>query len=206
MREKPGKAYYRFNIVDLILFQGGIMKLLKVLCVLALAISVTGLVYAETQSVKISGDLDVRSIMRGAYNLQAGHMENNTWATPAGVQEVRTGNQDDWQTYFMSTTEVQIDTDLTDNVSAAVRLFNQRDWNVRAKSVDVTTAPTAGYTSNSEEFDVGVNLAYIELKEFLYSPLTLKIGRQNIWFGKVSSLAPTREILTTTSTQKSIQL
>ncbi|MGB3113421.1 MAG: alginate export family protein, partial [Candidatus Omnitrophota bacterium] len=33
-------------------------------------------------------------------------------------------------------------------------------------------------------FDVDVDLAYIELKEFLYSPLTLRIGRQDLWFGK----------------------
>jgi len=38
------------------------MRLLKGLCVLVLAIGLTGLVYAETQSVKISGDLTIRSI------------------------------------------------------------------------------------------------------------------------------------------------
>jgi hypothetical protein len=33
-------------------------------------------------------------------------------------------------------------------------------------------------------FNVELELAYIELKEFLYSPLTLKIGRQDLWFGR----------------------
>ncbi|MDD5438941.1 MAG: alginate export family protein [Candidatus Omnitrophica bacterium] len=151
------------------------MRFLKVLCVLALAISISGLVYAETQSVKISGDLDVKSIMRDAYNLSKRNAE---------PVDLRTGNQDTWQTYFMSTTEVQIDADLTDNVAAAIRLFNQRDWDVQAKSVQVSTYANEGYAPNPEEFNVDVNLAYIELKEFLYSPLTLKIGRQNLWFGK----------------------
>jgi hypothetical protein len=31
---------------------------------------------------------------------------------------------------------------------------------------------------------VNIDLAYIELKEFLYSPLTLRIGRQDLWFGR----------------------
>lgn len=165
------------------------MRLLKGLCVLVLAIGLTGLVYAETQSVKISGDLTIRSIFRGDYDLNRNHAE------PTGeVGSPRTGNQDDWDTYFMTTTELQIDADLTDNVSAVIRLYNQRDWNVTDKSIGIYSydcngdftplANRGGYTANDNEFDVGVDLAYIELKEFLYSPLTLKIGRQDIWFGK----------------------
>ncbi|MFH1594087.1 MAG: alginate export family protein [Candidatus Omnitrophota bacterium] len=94
----------------------------------------------------------------------------------------------------MTTTELQIDADLTDNVSAVVRLFNQRDWNVQASTAaNMAAAPVANVTpiiaalragTNADEFDIGVDLAYIELKEFLYSPLTLKIGRQDLWYGK----------------------
>lgn len=151
------------------------MRILKVLVVLAMAISLTGLVYAETQSVKISGDLTVRSFMRGNYDMAHNHQENDT---------TRTGIEDDWQTYFMSTTEIQVEADLTDNVSGVIRLFNQRDWDVAGKEVNVNTNMMDGYTYNANEFSVGVDLAYIELKEFLYSPLTLKIGRQDLWFGK----------------------
>lgn len=162
------------------------MRLLKGLCVLVLAIGLTGMVYAETQSVKISGDLTIRGIARENYDLDRHHAEMLN----------RSGASSDWDTYFMTTTEVQIDADLTDNVSAVLRLYNQRDWGTRAKSILSTTlygASTvtagqgvsfAGYTANDNEFDVGVDLAYIELKEFLYSPLTLRIGRQDLWFGK----------------------
>jgi len=162
------------------------MRLLKGLCVLALAIGLTGLVYAETQSVKISGDLTVRSFFRGDYDLDKNDTEQGEVFT-AGAN-IRTSGSDDWQKYFMTTTEVQVDADLTDNVGAVIRLFNQRDWNVYTKSITQTTniAPLTygGYTATDDEFDIGVDLAYIELKEFLYSPLTLKIGRQDIWFGK----------------------
>ena len=151
------------------------MRFFKVLCVIALAVCLTGIVYAETQSVKISGDLAIRSFMRGDYDLDKNHAETAV---------TRTGGQDDWQTFLMSTTEVQIDADLTDNVAAVVRLFNQRDWGTRTKAIAAATNTTAGYTMNADEMQIGVDLGYIELEEFLYSPLTLRIGRQDLWFGK----------------------
>jgi len=40
------------------------MKFLRALCVLAVALCVAGSVYAETQSVKVSGDLTMRGIVR----------------------------------------------------------------------------------------------------------------------------------------------
>lgn len=151
------------------------MRFLKGLVVLALAITVTGLVYAETQSVKISGDIDIKSFLRGNYDLNHDSAEQVA---------IRTGNQDDWQDYFMTQTQIKIEADLTDNVVGMIGLFNQRDWNVRAKSLQATTFVDQGYTMDVDEFEVGINLAYIELKEFLYSPLTLKIGRQKMWFGQ----------------------
>jgi len=159
------------------------MKLLRIACVVALALCLTTSVYAGTQSVKISGDLTIRSLIRGDYDLSKNDAEGLGLGGNA-----RTGAQSNWQKYFMSTTEVQLDADLTDNVSAVIRLFNQRDWDVTTKSLTYATNLSnlgdAGYTSNANEFDVGVDLAYIELKEFLYSPLTIKVGRQDIWFGK----------------------
>ena len=161
------------------------MSFTKVLCVIALAVCLMGgIAYAETQSVKISGDITLRSFNRGDYDLD----HNN-----ARPFIPRVGNQSDWQSYFMTTTEVQIDADLTDNVAGVIRLFNQRDWNVRAKNIMADNANGGisdmtlrgnGYMQSADEFDVGIDLAYVELKEFLYSPLTLKIGRQDIWFGK----------------------
>lgn len=154
------------------------MKLLKTICVVGLALCLTTIAYAGTQSVKISGDLTVRSIMRDDYGL----------GSPAEIDPARTGPQSASDMYFMSSTEVQIDADLTDNVSAVIRLGNQRDWNGAEKSIsDTTTLATngeGGLTYDEEEFMVAVDLAYIELKEFLYSPLTLRIGRQDLWFGK----------------------
>ena len=153
------------------------MRLLIAICALVLALGLTTSVYAETQSVKISGDLAIRGFVRDNYQI----------ATPVEADATRTGPQSPSDTFVMSSTEVQIDADLTDNVSAVIRLGNQRDWRVRAKSINSDQSLIAGadgWTNNTDEFDVGIDLAYIELKEFLYSPLTLRVGRQDIWFGK----------------------
>ena len=169
------------------------MKLVRTLCVLGLALCLATSVYAGTQSVKISGDLAVRSFLRGDYDFDANHQRNQAAALvvlPSGAQFLSAPGNSDWSTNFMTTAELQVDVDLTDNVAAVVRLYNQRDWN---SYVNYGMAGLARNTwaqndalglQNNDEFDVGIDLAYVELKEFLYSPLTLKIGRQDLFFGK----------------------
>jgi hypothetical protein len=75
------------------------------------------------------------------------------------------------QNLFATQTRVRVDADLTDNVMATVRLINERNWS----NANGTTAGAA----------VDLDLAYVTLKEFLYSPLTLTVGRQELRFGNV---------------------
>src|SRR3989338_11343888 len=154
------------------------MRFIKILCFLAVALCLTASVYAETQSVKVSGDLTMRGIFRDQYDYR-GSVEET---------DLRTGVTSPNQSWFMSVAEVEVDADLTDNVSTVIRLVNQRDWNVYTKNVssDTTLIPNGfgGYTENNDEFDVVVDLAYVTLKDFIYSPLTLTIGRQDLWFGR----------------------
>ncbi|MBF0494324.1 MAG: alginate export family protein [Candidatus Omnitrophica bacterium] len=157
------------------------MKLAKLLLVVVFVFAMSAIAYAETQSVKVSGDIAERAFARNASNLQ----ENDSVAAGAAVSN-------SWATFLQSTAEVQVDADMTDNVSTTVRLLNQRVWGDsnytstgdygRAISPNgrIYTRTTSGTDSNA----VNVDLAYVELKEFLYSPLTLKIGRQDLWFGK----------------------
>jgi hypothetical protein len=189
------------------------MKLLRVLSVVALvALLAAGSAYAETQNVKVSGDLAIRGFIRDCY---AGNQSfNNTpmeeWTSQTGAQvnpggpATREGVSRSNSSWFMSTTELQIDADLTDNVSTCVRLLNQRDWNAaKGHGYTQNTTPVssigsggfghtytrggyglAGYADDPNEFAVDLELAYLTLKSFLYSPLTVTIGRQNLWFGK----------------------
>ena len=134
----------------------------RLILVLALAL-VVGLTfsaaYAEVQNVKVSGDIIVSGVARSHFNL-----DNNV----AGDKSILK------QTFLMSQIRVRIDADLTDNVSATVRLINERIWNGQNDS-------NSSNSSNSTAIDL--DLAYVTLKEFLYSPLTLTVGRQEIKFG-----------------------
>ncbi|MGH7197636.1 MAG: alginate export family protein, partial [Candidatus Omnitrophota bacterium] len=79
--------------------------------------------------------------------------------------------------YFMTITQLQVAADLTSNVSTVVNLVNQRDWN--AGPDEWSPGPSAG-----KEFDIELDLAYVQLREIFYAPLTLTIGRQDLWFGR----------------------
>jgi len=179
------------------------MKLLKTICVLGIALCLVTSVYAGTQSVKISGDITIRSLFRKDFDQNQNHSETESYflnmpgGDPTGNPQMYVyPGSNDWANYFMTTTEVQIDADLTDNVSAVIRLLNQRDWNGEARygtcteSQPITVGSESYYRLkaaglvNDDEFDIILDLAYVELKEFLYSPLTLKVGRQDLWFGK----------------------
>jgi hypothetical protein len=70
---------------------------------------------------------------------------------------------------------VRVDTDLTDNVAATVRLLNERMWGDEADDGTVT--------AKANNTDVQVDLAYVTLKEFLNSPITVVAGRQELRYG-----------------------
>ncbi len=126
--------------------------------------------YAETQSVKISGDLTFRGIHRKDFDLDVNTVP-------------------DRENFAITTAEVQIDADLTDNVSTVIRMVHQKNWGDDARGLTYV-APNIGlgqdqllYTGNALT-DLGVDLAYVQIKELIFQPITLRIGRQDLWFGK----------------------
>ncbi|HNX90734.1 MAG TPA: alginate export family protein [Candidatus Omnitrophota bacterium] len=166
------------------------MKFLKIMLAIAMVMSISTVSFAETQTVKVSGDINSYAFARDNYNLN-----RDTAAAATGVPTDNSGsNSTSWQSYELTTTEVQVAADLTDNVSGVVKLFNQRMWGSSYDSSEVSGLGMNNLPFNDQvsertvasddAFNVNVELAYVELKEFLYSPLTLKIGRQDLWFGK----------------------
>lgn len=107
--------------------------------------------YAEVQSIKVSGDLTTILVNRHGFNLC----------------DVTT--QDDQG--VIAQTRVRFDADLTDGVSATIRLLNERDWGFTEEGATTDTS------------DIDLDLAYVTLQEFLYSPLTLIVGRQELRLG-----------------------
>ena len=131
------------------------MRLLTAICVVAIAAAFCVPAFAETQNVKISGDINVWTLTRHDFNLDK--------TVAGGV-----ANEGDTTAVFMQQVGLNVEADLTDNVSTYVRIINERNW-------DDVTATT---------LDIDLDEAYVTLKEMLYAPLTLRIGRQNLWFGK----------------------
>jgi hypothetical protein len=129
-------------------------KYLTLFCILGVVALFIVPAYAEVQNIKVGGDITIRGIYRNDYDLQ----ETDITASPAHSDE---GG------WFMTTTRLRVDADLTDNVSTTIRLLNERDWD---KEMAETT-------------DVDLDLAYITLKEILYSPLSVTLGRQEIVLG-----------------------
>jgi hypothetical protein len=76
----------------------------------------------------------------------------------------------DQEDFLFSQIRLRFDADLTEGVSAVVSLINERIWGIDDDDTD----------SDSE---IDLDLAYLQLNEFLYQPLTVKIGRQNLYFG-----------------------
>ena len=165
------------------------MKSFKALMVLALVLGFAVPAYAETQNVKVSGSIDSYAFYRSNYDL----LDNNDGSVdPAGASLSGAGlgipaqshtqtapQRSDTDTFFRTNTQVEVSADLTDNVSTVINLVNQREWNT-----DVID--TAGVSTNAgaNEFDVQLDLAYVQMKEIFYSPLTLTFGRQDLWFGR----------------------
>ena len=76
---------------------------------------------------------------------------------------------DQIEEFLFSQVRLRFDADLTEGVSAVIRFINERVWGEEDWYADDT--------------DIDLDLAYIELKEFLYEPLTMIIGRQNLRYG-----------------------
>ncbi len=134
----------------------------RLIAVLALAL-VAGLAfspaYAEVQNVKVSGDITMSGVARSHFGVQIQNPDDKSVLK---------------QNFLMTQTRVRIDADLTDNVMATVRLINERIWNGQND---------ANSANSSNSTDIDLDLAFVTLKEFLYSPLTLTLGRQEIKFG-----------------------
>lgn len=146
------------------------------LCLIAIAGFIAIPAFAAVQNVKVSGDITASAVSRNNFDL------NTAGGTPhAGIQLA-----DDKQNDLLSIARVRVDADLTDNVSTTVRLLNERNWNGESSTnltgnnanIGLSTA-----TSNATAKDIEIDLAYVTLKEFLYSPLTLMVGRQELHFG-----------------------
>ncbi|MCD4779286.1 MAG: alginate export family protein [Candidatus Omnitrophica bacterium] len=114
--------------------------------------------FASVQNIKISGGVDSYWAYREDFDF-------GYEATTIGGDKI--------QNIFFTITSLQVDADLTDNVTATIALVNERAWGN-------DTDATRGLSNSGAQTDVEIDLAFVTLREMLYSPLTLVIGRQRL--------------------------
>jgi hypothetical protein len=116
--------------------------------------------FAAVQNIKVGGSLDSYYLYRQNFDLGRG---------AAGTNDI-----DETQSVFFTITKIGISADLTDNVSTTIELINERPWDATADN----------------DTEINVNLAYVTMREMLYSPLTVVIGRQTLSYGNAFIIGP----------------
>ena len=122
----------------------------KIILAAVLAAVLAAPAFAEVQNVKLSGGLNMIGVQRNNFDLGA------------------LSTRDEDTNFFITQTNLDVNADLTDQVSATIGLMNERVWG------DAESATTDG---------VDLYLAYVTLREFLYSPLTIVAGKQAFKYG-----------------------
>jgi hypothetical protein len=152
---------------------------MKKLLVAALMVVLASPAFAAIQNVKVSGDITSTFLDRDNFDLgmtvgnspiseYVGNDPRDLYTNPSfdplGLKK---------QNVFITQTRLRVDADLSDNVSTTVGLINERAWN----------SEQTGYNTSDLDTNVQLYLASITLREFLYSPLTVTIGRQIFNYG-----------------------
>ena len=110
--------------------------------------------FAAVQNIKVSGNIDSSFVYRDRFDL---------------TEDSSTHRTEFEQRFLMTQTRLRVDADLSDNVAATVALINERAWG------------TENQVSNDTALDL--YLSYVTLREMLYSPMTVTIGRQQFKYG-----------------------
>jgi hypothetical protein len=133
-----------------------------ILAVVLMAALVAVPAFASVQNVKISGSIDNTWLYRDSFDFGSSLTTNAGARGDITVENVA-------QSVFISQATLRVDADLTDQVSTTVALINEREWDQDA--------------GNENHTDIDLYLAYVTLREMLYSPLTVVVGRQVFSYG-----------------------
>ena len=161
----------------------------KILSSITLFLVLSMFVTAEVQNVKVSGELR----NRGVYSTNL--LDTSDDAIP-----------DDEIGYFAQRARINVEADLTDNVLVGVELEasgvvgdktvvrnsdgttdiegNFKLDEAQNNVTDDATAELSQGRRQKDGYEVGMSQAYVQASELFYTPLTAKVGRQYMNFGK----------------------
>jgi len=144
---------------------------MKKLLVSAIVVLMASPAFAAIQNVKVSGDITSTWVGRSNFDL-------GTTLGSEGLGTVLTNPQPvglKRQNVFITQTRLRVDADLSDNVSTTVGLINERAWGAEGAFATGST--------QAQNTDVQIYLASVTMRELLYSPLTVTVGRQIFNYG-----------------------
>jgi len=150
---------------------------MKKLLVVALMVVLASPAFAAIQNVKVSGDITTTFVDRSNFDLGLNSNVESAWinGTPISAADPQPIGLKK-QNVFLTQTRLRVDADLSDNVSTTVGLINERAWNSEQ------TAGSYGY-GGVNDTNVQLYLASVTMRELLYSPLSVTVGRQVFTYG-----------------------
>lgn len=136
------------------------MKKLWLVVALTAGCGLAALTFADVQNIRISGDVR----LRGYYLNSAGvDLAGGTFQQTPGDTQL-----------FVQRTRVSLAADLADHVLVVVTLKTDGIW---GQTAGLSLAP------GNKTWAVGIDEAYVQLRELFASPATLQIGRQFLNYG-----------------------
>ena len=127
--------------------------------------------FATVQNVKVSGDIDSTWVVRNNFDLGLNQTTNSNGLKGVAPEVLGDRNQN----IFITQTRLKVDAELTENVATTIQLINERPWDDN---------------DGGDATDVDLCQAFVELREMLYQPLTVKVGRQHLQYGNSFIIGP----------------
>lgn len=163
------------------------------ICLVAL-VGVAGAAYAELQNIEIGGEIRIR----GRYwnNGASGVPTEGISPWPGAMLRRRVlghwgiTSRFDWDnagsdvSYIEQRTALHVKADFTDNVSVFIELSNYGRWGEDFRSPDYVTGTDQRATIDKNLAEVEIYQGYIETDEMFGFPVRLRVGRQELVFGK----------------------
>ncbi len=145
--------------------------------------------YAELQNVQVGGEMRIRGrwyINTWQDGGRATRISNGALGKrpigPTGVSSLFKWDDkgSDW-TRYESSVLLNVKADFTEDVTAFFELYDWHIWGEDFRSRDYLTGFDT--RANSSD-DIEINQAYVEARDIYGYPIRLRVGRQNLKFGK----------------------
>ena len=156
----------------------------------AMAFLVLADAYAELQSVSVGGELRIRgrwyinTFSPRTERIPAAQLPKRPIGSNGASSTFKWDSRGtDWSRYESSVL-LNVKADFTDNVSAFFELYDWFIWGEDFRSVNYVTGVDNRPGAFPGEGDVEIEQAYVEARELFGQPLRLRVGRQDLVFGK----------------------